>query len=193
MLSNVRLAFPQLFEAKAVNQGDKPAFSASFLLTPDHPDLPKLKQAIKEVAEAKWKDKADEILRGLVAADKVCLHNGDTKSQYDGYAGNFFVSARGQVRPLIIDRDRSQLSEADGKPYSGCYVNARISLWAQQNNYGKRINAQLQGVQFFADGEAFGGGRVASADEFEALDNTADDAPPDAGGEFEDDPMAGLL
>jgi hypothetical protein len=191
MLSNVRLAFPNLFTAQAGNNGEgKAAFSASFLMPPDHPDIAKLKAAISAVANAKWGEKANEVLTALVAGDKVCLHNGATKAQYDGYAGNMFVSSRGYQRPLVINADKSALAETDGKPYSGCYVNAQVAIWAQQNNHGKRVNAQLRGVQFFADGEAFGGGAVSDADDFGAVDSSADGAAP----EFPDadDPM-GLL
>ena len=38
-LNNVRLAFPALFEAKTVNGEGDPAFSASFILASDHPQL----------------------------------------------------------------------------------------------------------------------------------------------------------
>jgi hypothetical protein len=72
-------------------------------------------------------------------------------------------------RPLVIDRNRDPLTAADGKPYSGCYVNVSIDVWAQDNKYGKRINAQLKGIQFVRDGDAFGGGAPASPDEFEDL------------------------
>ena len=74
---------------------------------------------------------------------------------------------RAQGRPLVIDADKSPLTEQDGKPYSGCYVNASIELWAQDNNYGKRVNASLSGVQFFRDGDAFAGGRAADVDDFD--------------------------
>jgi len=46
--------------------------------------------------------------------------------------------------------------EENGKPYAGCYVNMSIRLWAQDNQFGKRVNAQLRAVQFVKDGEAFG-------------------------------------
>ena len=187
MLSNVRLAFPQLWEAVQVNGEGKAAFSASFLMPLDHPDVAKIKAAIAEVAKAKWGEQAGEILNLLVAADKVCLHNGDAKSNLEGYAGNLFVSARGPTRPLVIDMDPNViLHAADGRPYSGCFVNAQISLWAQQNNYGKRINAQLRGVQFFRDGEAFSGGGISSADEFDTVEADADGAAPTAPAGAED-------
>lgn len=178
MLKNVRLAFPQLWTPTQVNGEGKPAFSAAFLLTPGHPDIETMKKAIREVAIGKWGAKAQDILKALIAGDKVCLHNGDLKSNYDGFAGNQYVSARSYVRPLVIGQDRSPLAEEDGKPYAGCYVNAQVALWAQQNNYGKRVNAQLRGVQFLRDGDAFGGGSVAKPDEFDTVDDSADGAAP---------------
>jgi hypothetical protein len=79
------------------------------------------------------------------------------------------VSARSATRPLVIDKDKSPLTEQDGKPYAGCFVNASVELWPQDNNYGKRVNASLRGVQFFRDGDAFAGGGAASEDEFDDL------------------------
>jgi len=176
-LSNVRLAFPVLFEAKTVNGEGKPAFSASFLLDPSDTQAKVLNQAIEQVAKEKWGAKADVILKQMRAQDKTALHDGDLKANYDGFPGNLYVSARSATRPLVIDADKTPLAEADGKPYAGCYVNASIELWAQDNNYGKRINASLRGVQFFRDGDAFAGGGVASDDEFDDMSegSTADD------------------
>lgn len=174
-LSNVRLAFPTLFEAKTVNGEGKPAFSASFLLDPADPQLTAINQAIDTCAKAKWGAKADAILKAMRGADKVFLHDGDLKENYDGFAGMLYVSSRSTTRPLVIDADKSPLTEKDGKPYAGCYVNASIELWAQDNNYGKRINASLRGVQFLRDGDAFAGGAPASEDEFDDLTVGADD------------------
>lgn len=176
-LSNVRLAFPVLWEAKTVNGEGKPAFSASFLLDPADPQVKALNQAIEQVAKDKWGAKAEAILKQMRAQDKVALHDGDLKANYDGFPGNLYVSARSATRPLVIDKDKSPLTEQDGKPYAGCFVNASIELWPQDNNYGKRVNASLRGVQFFRDGDAFAGGGAASEDEFDDISSgaTADD------------------
>lgn len=173
-LNNVRLAFPTLFEAKTVNGEGKPAFSASFLIDPADPQIVEINKAIEAVAKEKWGAKADAILKQMRATDKVALHDGDLKSNYDGYAGMLYVSARSAARPTVIDKDRTPLTEADGKPYGGCYVNAIVELWAQDNNYGKRINASLSGVQFYRDGDSFSGGGAASADEFDEISEGAD-------------------
>jgi hypothetical protein len=176
-LRNVRLAFPALFEAKTVNGEGDPAFSACFLLDPADPQVKAIHTAIDQTATEKWGAKAPAMLVQARKADKVCLHDGDLKATYEGFPGMLFVSARNRVRPTVLDADKSPLVAADGKPYAGCYVNAVLDLWAQDNNYGKRVNATLMGVQFARDGDSFTGGGAASEDDFDDVSAgaTADD------------------
>ena len=170
LLRDVRLAFPNLWKATAPKGGGEAAFSASFLMAPNHKQMAELTKALKDLATEKWGVKGAAVYKALEAADKLCLHDGDAKAEYEGFEGNKFVSSRGKVRPSVFDGQRQELTEADGKPYSGCYVNASLELWAQDNSYGKRLNAQLRGVQFFRDGDAFaGGGQPADADEFDDI------------------------
>jgi len=173
-LKNVRLAFPQLWEATTVNGEGKPAFSAAFLFAKTHPAYKEVEAGIDAVAKEKWKDKAPAVLKELRAKDRTCLHDGDLKSEYDGYAGNFSISSRNEKRPLVIDADKSVLTVADGRPYGGCYVNANVDIWPQDNAYGKRVNATLVGVQFYKDGEAFSGAAPASVDDFEVEEDDGD-------------------
>lgn len=179
MLRNVRLAFPNLFEPSTVAGEGEPRYSAAFILPPDHPQLKEIQAKIKAVAAEKWKDKADAVVKGLEKTGKVALHDGDEKPQYDGFPGNMFISASAKVsaRPTVINTDKTPLTERDGKPYAGCYVNVSLDFWAQDNAYGKRVNAQLRGVQFYRDGDAFSAGRPADSDEFEEVTDgaTADD------------------
>jgi len=176
-LLNVRLAFPVLWEAKTVAGEGKPAFSGTLLIDPADPQVKAINAAIDATAKEKWGAKADGILKQARAADKVCLHNGDLKATYDGFPGNLYVSARNPMRPTVLDADKTPLVEKDGKPYAGCYVHAVLELWAQDNQYGKRVNATLMGVQFYQDGDSFTGGGVASDDDFEDVTAgaTADD------------------
>lgn len=176
LLKNVRLAFPNLFEPTTVAGEGKPRYSATLLIPADHPQIAEIEAAQNAVAQAKWGQKAPAIVKGLAKQDKLALHDGDTKSKYDGFPGNFFVSAAAQenAAPTVIDRDRSPLSVKSGRPYAGCYVNASIELWAQDNNYGQRVNAQLRGIQFYADGDSFSAGRPADADEFEEVTEGAE-------------------
>ncbi len=171
-IKDVRLAFPDLFEARAFKGSGDPKFGASFLFAKDHPAVKEIENAIEKVAKEKWKDKAATILKGLRTKNDTCLHDGDTKPEIDGYEGNFYISARSSVRPTVVDRDRTRLEKSDGRPYGGCYVNAIIDIWAMDSSdFGKRVCASLMGVQFVRDGEAFAGGTAASPDEFEELED----------------------
>lgn len=172
--ANARISFPNIFEPKASESGSL-QFSAAFLFAPDHPGIPGLDAVIEQVGKAKWGDKWAAVKKELKAGDKLLTHNGDSKASLAGYEGNIFFNAYNTVRPTVVDRDRTPLTKQDGKPYSGCYVNVIIDVWAQENQYGKRVNAQLQGVQFVKDGEAFsGGGTSADASDFEEIADGAD-------------------
>jgi hypothetical protein len=181
-LIDVRLAFPSLWKATAPRGGGEEAFSASFLMPPTHRQIAEINAAFVQLANEKWGAKGPAILKALRSADKVCLHNGDAKADYDGFPGNLYVSARSKVKPTTFDGQRNEVSESSGIIYSGCYVNASLELWAQENSYGKRINAQLRGVQFLRKGDAFAGGSSpASADDFDEIsaEGTEGDESPD--------------
>lgn len=188
-LKNVRASFLHCFVAQVGEDENgnptKPAYTGHFLFDKEHPAFKEIRQAMVAVAKAKFGDaNGVEVLKALMKKDKVCLRDGNSKMDPDGnvmegYGGMQYLSARSAVKPKVVDRDRNvTLTEKDGRPYSGCYVNAIVAIWAQTGKFGKRINAQLQGVQFVKDGDAFGSGRAASADEFDSLeDEFSDDIP----------------
>jgi hypothetical protein len=79
------------------------------------------------------------------------------------------ISAGNPKRPTVVDRAKNPTTESDGIVYAGCYVNVILDVWAQDNEWGKRINAKLLGVQFFKDGDSFGSGATVSEDDFDDL------------------------
>jgi len=166
-LKKVRLSFPHLFQPQVQPDGKK-TFGASFIFPADHSAKADIEAAIKAVAKEKWGAKADAELKALNASGRTCLRDGDTKA-YDGYAGNWFLSASSKTRPQVIDKDTSPLDESSGRPYGGCYVVGSVDIWAQDNQFGKRVNATLRWVQFAADGDSFGGGKPITEEEFTAL------------------------
>lgn len=178
-LANVRIAFPALFEAKTVNGEGEPRFSAVFIVEPGSENAKTLAAAVAAVSKEKWGAKADGIMTKLKAEGRVAYHpNPKTNGSGEVYAGfenMHHVNASNKTRPGVFDRDKAPLVQSDGRPYGGCYVNCSLDLWAQDNNFGKRINASLSGVQFVRDGEAFSGGGAATADEFDDLGVPADE------------------
>ncbi|AMU17538.1 hypothetical protein A3203_32705 [Burkholderia cenocepacia] len=189
-LQNVRLSFPDLFTAVQYEGQGPFSYKATFLQPEDQPVMLQqedkswkkttMAKVIEAVATEKWKAKAPSILKQIEGnSNKFCWIDGDVKA-YDGYEGNFALSAsRGEEkgRPLVMDRDKSPLSKDDGRPYAGCYVNATVEIWAQDNKFGKAVRATLRGVQFVKDGDAFTAGTALSDDDFTEIDapDTEDD------------------
>ncbi|MGJ0578045.1 DUF2815 family protein [Xenorhabdus bovienii] len=177
-LTNVRQAFPELWEASDYNGDGNYKYRDTFLIPKNRKDLLEMiENAIKKVATDKWGAKADDILKSIRGNNmRFNFRDGAEKPDYDGFAGNMFIRASRAIdkgRPLVIDRDRSPLTAQDGRPYSGCYVNAIIDIYAYDNK-GKGISATLGGVQFLRDGNAFAGGGGVSVDVFDDLSEGAD-------------------
>lgn len=181
-LKNVRLAFPHIFAPK-IQTDEKTGkvsktYKAAYPIEPGSKNHTIIKEAMQTAAKEKWKDKAPAIFKKLKEDRKVCFEerapSNDEGEVYGGFEDMFVLnSSRNASRrpPTVVDRDRTPLTEEDGKPYGGCYVNAIIDIWAYEGPYGKRVSCELLGVQFVKDGEAFGGGAAASADDFDELED----------------------
>ena len=165
-LINVRLSFPSLFKKSCFN-GEEGKFQATFLLNKEtqKKQIDMLKDLIgSAIIDSKLK----------ITSDKICLKDGDT-IDYAGYAGHMAFKATSNGRPTLIGRDKSALAEEDCIIYAGCYVNAVVGLWIQNNSYGRRINANLHGVQFVKDGESFGVINQDVTDDFDELPEEGSD------------------
>lgn len=169
-LKNVRLSFPAIWK-KAVFEGNETKFEATFLLhKEDQADqIAALEKLVEDFAVETFG--AGKVPKSL---KRTCLIDGDEKD-YDGYANHMAFKGGSTKRVTIIDRDKTPLTEEDGKPYAGCYVNAIISLWYSDHpKGGKQILGNLSGIQFLKDGDAFGADGAASVDEFDAFDDEDD-------------------
>lgn len=171
-LKNVRLSFNDLWTAVGFNEKtpvDQYKFSATFLIEKGSENDKKIQAAIVEAAKAKWGVNAEKILNQIKGNNnKFAYQDGDLKD-YDGYAGHMTIKANTKTRPVTVDKARIPVSEADGVFYSGCYVNAVISVYAYDASGNKGITAGLVGVQFAADGDAFGASRPSVDEMFEVL------------------------
>lgn len=178
MLANVRLAFPNLFQAKAMPGGGPAAFSASLIFPPNHPQLAEVEAAMAVAANQEWGAKGPAMLASLKAQKRLALKlcdATDPKNEYAGFADNYYISARSKTKPLLLDREKNEVSEASGIIYAGCIGNASLEFWPQDHpSYGKRINCQIRGFQKTADADAFGGGTRAAASEFADLADTGE-------------------
>lgn len=168
-LKNVRLSFPRLDKPKAFQEGQTPRFEASFLLDPTDAAHAEMIKQIRAAATALMKAKWDQKPAGL----KLCYGLADeneVKAKYDGYKGMFYIATANTTRPTVVNRLREPVTVGQPEfPYGGCRVNTNVTLWTQDNGFGKGIRGNLRIVQFFNNDKAFSGAAPPNPDdEFEA-------------------------
>lgn len=181
VVKNVRLSFERLYVSKAFQPGQDARYEATGLIDPSVAGsvvvTDKGTTKIEGAAGVKFLKEtsirlAKEANNGVLDPElKLCFGKGDKKS-YDGYAGMIYIATHNKPKPEVRNR-QGLLVEAGkpGAPYSGSYGNLIITLWGQNNQYGKRVNANLLGWQFVRDGEAFSGlAKVDVEDDFEAYE-----------------------
>lgn len=172
VIPEARLAFAdRVFEAKPFQGVGKATYGFTLLIPESNTEL--IARLIAEedrIAKEKWGAKAADIMTVIRANNRHAVKPGALKANYDGFEGHYFISCTSEKRPTVVNRDRTVLTSADGVIYSGCYVLAHVSFWAQDNNWGRQINAEGTGLQFLRDGDAFSGGAApSSVDDFANL------------------------
>ena len=167
-LNNVRLAYPNLFVPTSFEEGQDKKYQCTLIIKKGSPQHAALTDAVKKAIADTWPD-------GRPPALKHCIRDGSEKADKDGFGDDVvFIGPKNAKRPTVVDRDRSPLTEEDDRPYGGCMVNAIVDVWPQNTPKYKRVNVTLLAIQFYADGESFGGSRTARADDFDDLgDETA--------------------
>lgn len=192
-LTKARISFANgLWNASAAVEGGTPKFGCDFIVSPETrverktADGKWVATSLKEAqaltaAEAfkgdakkaqAWFDDLDARQRSVREGNKNKDKAGDIRT---GYEGNLYIAAKSKTRMPVYRGDRTEVTSEDASPvYSGCYVNARVSLYCNLKPGQKGLFASLQGTQFHSDGDAFGGGAKASSDDFEEVTEGAD-------------------
>ena len=183
VLRNVRIAFPELWEATAF-KGDpnsKPRFSCTFLIEKGSDNDKAVQAAIVRVTDEKFKNTAQTIRNKIKGNSGVCCYiDGDDCTKPDGtvYTGFEGRMSLRTNRPgnngapkVVTGRNIPARQGEPGAPYSGCYVNAIVEPFAYANNPKSGVSCGLVLVQFAKDGESFGGGSTAADDALEAVES----------------------
>ena len=170
-IKNARLSFPSIFRKATFQGGEANKYEATFLLDKD-----KDADQIEAIEKAIEKFKTETFGEGKApkSLKLTGFMDGDTKD-YDGYANKMALKATTSRRTVVIDRDKTPLVEDDGRPYAGCYVNAIVSPWFSDHpTGGKQILFNLEGIQFYKDGEPFGDSSI-SVDAFDVFGSDDDE------------------
>ena len=192
-LNNVRLAHPHLWTPAAPMAGSTsgPKFDGSFIMDPASQACKDAQAAFMAEAQKTFGANFQAIV-GAMDKGKKCLRNGNGKLTKEGKVSNGFENmmylvAKNKMKPVVIAKrfmngkpvhlDDQGNAYVDGvrvdpgfpvkAPYGGCYVNAKVEIYAMNKPGIQGIYASLLAVQFHDDGESFGGGAAPTADGFE--------------------------
>jgi hypothetical protein len=177
-LNDVRLSFAFLFSPKKFDDDSDPRYECTFLLDPENAKHKTTIDYIESEFDRIVKEEWGEMPKNFKG--KPFGYADEDGKEYDGWAGMYYIQANTKpVAPKVVDRNPNIiLTEQDGRPYAGCYVNGTMTMWADARpKVGPRVNSTLRAVQFLRDGEAFSGsGPIDAASEFEDISDEVEDS-----------------
>ena len=177
-LKMVRFSYPHVFKPKGFGKKNEgtPKFSITGIIDPDtktgQANIAAMEDAIDAAAKEKWPKDWQKNLKKMRKDNRVCLREGDDDDEASD--GMMIVAASNEEKPLALDENGDDVTAADNVIYAGAYGDIIVRVWAQDNDYGLRINASLEGVKFRRDGDPLSSVSRASRDDFE---DDEDDEP----------------
>lgn len=146
-------------------------YDVTFLIPKDHPDVAKIKAAIKAAYTAEKESK----FKGLpLTSPKLWnpLRDGnewlEEHPDATEYEDMYFIKAKSKSQPAVFDADKQDILDLD-EVYSGCYCRGVIKCSAF-NNKSKGFGFYLNSLMKIEDGERLGG-FAASADDYDDDDD----------------------
>lgn len=189
-IMDVRASYAHVYEPKAGKDKDGNPTNPSFSITglgakKTH------KEAVKALTDARDKllssgtDKQGKARR--IKKENFFVKDGDDMGK-DEYEDMYAISCREVPNkpPALRGEKGERLTKGDGVIYSGCYVDIWLRPWWQDNDFGKRVNANLLGVKFRRKGEPFGDVGLTDDDADELMRDDDDDDSGFANGDDDD-------
>ena len=170
-----RVSFPNVFQARAIQEGQDPFFSVQMLMPKvfdneiDKEAFLNMRRAVQKAIHNKWgKDKTK-----WPANMRLPFRDGTEKEGFEGYGADMiFVNAKSKMKPGIIDQRKKERTD-DADFYAGCYARATLTTYAYNKMGNIGVAFGLQNLQFMGDGEAFSG-RTKAVDDFDVVDGVED-------------------
>lgn len=163
----VRLSYANVWEPKAINEGQQPKYSVSLIIPKsDTETIAKINAAVDAAIEegiGKFGGKKPN-----KASLKLPLRDGDTEREDDeAYAGSYFINANSNTAPQIVDMKVQPILER-GEVYSGVYARVSVNFYAFNSSGNKGIACGLGNIQKVKDGEPLGG-KSKAEDDFDEI------------------------
>jgi hypothetical protein len=186
----VRLSFPNLFKARAAEEGQDAKFSVEILIPKgDTKTVAKIRNAQNAAANSEKGRKALGDAIPTWGAEKFphkkfsdTLRDGDDEDEQDGRperAGHWFMNARSaeQYKPQVVNKDLEPILD-QSEVYGGVYARVSLSAYAYSTQGNKGVSFGLNSVQILGYGEPLGAAREKAeevfGDDFEDADAPAD-------------------
>jgi hypothetical protein len=170
----VRLSYCNLFQPRAVEDGQEPKYSCTILVPKsDKATIQKIKAAVEAAKQAGKAKFGGTIPPNL----KVPIHDGDGEKPNGGEygeecKGHYVINASSNLKPGIVDRYCKPILDST-EVYSGCYAKVSINFYAFNKAGNRGIGCGLNHVQKLEDGDYLGG-RSRPEDDFEPVKDEED-------------------
>lgn len=157
----VRLSYAHLFQPDEDLSGHE-KYSASLIIPKGSNTVSIYKDHVKTLLAD---PEAKAILKNLSGVDDGLRDGDEKRPDDDAYAKAYYVNAKANTdhRPKILDRDRNEIVDPE-EVYSGCYVQAVLTLYVYNTSGNKGIGVSLNAIRKIKDGERLAGTVVSESD-----------------------------
>jgi hypothetical protein len=182
-----RLAFPEVFEAKASQEGGAAKFSVNLLFPKDGSSLipslggstlMDLRKLLFTACKEKWgedRQKWPANLRNLDfktylspnGKDGWPIRSGDDVD-WEGYKGNIFLRASSQYQPGLVDAKLKPIIDRNAV-FGGLIVRCQLNAYTYDTNGNKGVTFGLNNLQILKDDGTVFSGREKAEDVFGAF------------------------
>lgn len=168
VLQNVRFSYLQVFEPRAVEEGQKPKYSVSIIIPKnDKKNVAKIKECIAAALEAGSSKFGGQIPKKY----KNPLRDGDEERENDlTYENAYFINASSTNAPGVVDENKNEFFDKS-RFYSGCYGHVDVNFYAFNTNGNKGVACGLNNIMKSRDGERLGGGRASAEQAFADIED----------------------
>ena len=165
-----RIAFPQVFKAKAFAEGQTENFSLIAIFHPNDfsdAETVQYKAMVKACNNASVKTFGKK-MKALPASASRPLSNSEEKAELAGFVpGSVFATLKSKYKPSIVDK-HGVLIEDEDDVYAGVWARFTVSPYAYSNSFGKGVKLGLRNIQILKDDERLDG-RTDGAQDFDGV------------------------
>ncbi len=162
----VRLSYPHVYEPYGM-EGQDPKYSASLIIPKsDTKTIERINQAIDAAIEEGASKFGKKVTRKSL---KLPLRDGDLEKDDEAYANSYFLNAKSNTKPQIVDKNVDPILDDDAI-YAGVYARVSLNFYAFSVNGNRGVAVGLGNIQKIKDGPSLGGRRKAT-DDFDAFED----------------------